>query len=198
MAYNLLQHKENEIDEMEEDSVSDDDDLEQQESRKGSRVGRKNYPRDFQAVHQQLIQDYFCDNPTYKEYQFERRFGKPRVIFNRIFDELKHTENFRHKYNPVTRSLGIYTRVQFCAALQLLVSREPFDSVDQSFKMGETAAVKAMKSFCQLVIAKFGDQYLNRYPTTEKKSAVMQLMKMPGFPKAFASWDCKHFVCPMA
>ena len=81
----------------------------------------------------------------------------PSTIFNRIYDELKVTNEFLRNYNPVTRSYGIHTRVRFCAALQLLVSGDPFDSVDQYFKMGEATAIKAMKSFCQLVIEKFGD-----------------------------------------
>ena len=125
----------------------------------------------------------------------------PRTIFNKIYDELKVSNEFARKYNPVTRSYGIHTRVRFCAALQLLVSGNALDSVDQYFKMGETTAHEAMKSFCKLVIQKFGDRYLNRCPTMREKQDVLELMKRRGFPGAFASWDCKHFVwknCPVA
>ena len=120
---------------MEEKSLSDDDteifdDLEQLEGRRGLRPGRQNCSRDFEAAHQQMLNDYFSGTPVYKEYQFERRFGMPRTIFNRIYDELKVANEFSRKYNPVTRCYGIHTRVRFCAALQLLVSGDPFDSVD--------------------------------------------------------------------
>ena len=82
---------------MEEESLSDDDaeifdELEQGEGRGGTTPGRQNCQRDFEAAHQQLLNDYFSGTPVYKEYQFERRFGMPRTIFNRIYDELKEIE----------------------------------------------------------------------------------------------------------
>ena len=64
----IFQRQQNENDKMEEGSLSDDDseidddpeifdDLEQLEGRAGSRLGRQNCPRDFEAAHQQLLND---------------------------------------------------------------------------------------------------------------------------------------------
>jgi hypothetical protein len=73
--------------------------------------------------------------------------------------------------------------------------------MDETFQMGETTISLAFKEFCKGVIAKFGDQYLNRCPTAAEKARVLSLMQQRGFPGAFASWDCKHFPwqnCPKA
>jgi len=96
-AVYIYQLQQNENEEMEEESLSDDDakifeEMEQGEGRGGSTPGRQNCQRDFEAAHQQLLNDYFSGTPAYKEYQFERRFGMPRTIFNRIYDELKEIE----------------------------------------------------------------------------------------------------------
>jgi hypothetical protein len=70
----------------------------------GSRAGRSNnIPRDFEEAYQRLIKQYFSgEESLYNEASFERRFGVPRVVFNRIYDSLTGNDPFVRKYNPVT------------------------------------------------------------------------------------------------
>lgn len=81
----------------------------------------------------------------------------------------------------------------------MLVSGNAGDLMDQYFKVGETTAREILGDFCDLVITFFGNDYLNRCPSEAEKVDILELMKLRGFPGAFASWDCKHFVwknCP--
>ena len=51
------------------------------------------------------------------------------------------------------------------------------------------------------MIQEFGQEYLNRCPTTEEIKQTLQVNSNRGFPGLFASWDCKQFpwdMCPMA
>jgi hypothetical protein len=169
----------------------------------GSVPGRKNVNRDFEGAHNNLVKMYFSgpDSMYTSTKVFERRFGMPRVIFNKVFEALKDTDSFKRRYNPVNKEWGVYPLVRFCAAMRMLVYGSPADRMDETFQMGETTISLSFKDFCKEVILKFGDDYLNRCPTAAEKARVLSLMKQRGFPGAFASWDCKHFSwanCPTA
>jgi hypothetical protein len=57
--------------------------------------GKRDLNRDFEGAHNKLFDHYFGDNPFYAERMFERRFGMPRAVFSRVFDELKLRMHFR-------------------------------------------------------------------------------------------------------
>jgi hypothetical protein len=178
------------------DSTSEEDDTTR--SWGGSVKGRRKVDRDFEGAHNNLLKMYFSgQNSTYTSTNlFERRFGMPRVIFDKVYDAydaLKDTDSFKRKQNPVNKQWGVYPLVRFCAALRMLVYGSPADHMDETFQMGETTISLSFKDFCREVILIFGDEYLNRCPTAAEKARVLSLIKRRGFPGAFASWDCKHF-----
>jgi hypothetical protein len=92
--------------------------------------GKRDLNRDFEGAHNKLFDHYFGDNPFYAERMFERRFGMPRAVFSRVFDELKTTDAFQRKYNPVNHTWGIYPLNKFCCCLRILVYGEAADKVD--------------------------------------------------------------------
>lgn len=187
--------------EYESDSDADMEDYQEAGRRRGSQPGRKNVNRDFEGAFLILERQYFGENPLYPERLFERRWGLPRPILNRIYNAVKDTSSFIRKFNPVNQKWGVHTRVKFLAALRLLVTGESGDRQDEYFQLGETTCMDYMKELCREIVEKFGPIYLNRCPTIAEKRAVLELMRKRGFPGAFASWDCKHFVwknCPVA
>jgi hypothetical protein len=176
------------------------EDSEEEELRHGGSVpGKRNLNRDFEGSHNKLLAHYFGDNPFYSERMFERRFGMPRAVFSRVFDDLKTTDAFQRKYNLVNRTWGIYPLNTFCCCLRILVYGEAADKLDEYFQIAESTAAEYLLDFCTLIGHRFGDFYLNRCPTAAEKERVLALNKQRGFPGMFASWDCKHFVwhkCP--
>jgi len=60
--------------------------------------------------------------------------------------------------------------------------------------MSETSVDHVLKSCCKIMIANFGDPYLNRTPTAAERARILKKNNERGFPGLFASWDCKHFV----
>jgi hypothetical protein len=54
------------------------------DQRKGSTVGRLCIPRNRALGHEQLMQDYFAEVPTYPPRLFRRRYRMRRSLFERI------------------------------------------------------------------------------------------------------------------
>jgi hypothetical protein len=122
-----------EADWMELDSSSDEEDTIR--SWGGSVPGRRNVKRDCEGAYTNLVKMYFSgEDSVYTRPQlFERRFGMPRVVSNRVFEALKDTAPFTRKYNAVNKEFGVYPLVRFCAALRMLVYGSPADRMDETF-----------------------------------------------------------------
>ncbi|XP_062079271.1 uncharacterized protein LOC133783640 [Humulus lupulus] len=67
------------------------------QGRNGAHIDRGHVKR-----HQRLFDDYFFDEPVYKEYQFQRRFRIRRHVFLRIVHALEnHSEYFQMRFDAV-------------------------------------------------------------------------------------------------
>ena len=135
----------------------------------------------------------------YDKSDFERRFGCPRLVFNRIHNAIMGCGTFVCKYNNVY-GWGIYPLVRMVACFRKLVYGDASDQEDEILQISELQVNHAFKDFCSLIVQKFGMEYLYRSPTDEEKQRCLDKMSRRGFPGYFASWDCKHFQwanCPM-
>jgi Plant transposon protein len=171
------------------------------EESKGRRpLKTPNKQRDFKAANDLLVTHYFSGRESlYNESDFERRFRMPRTVFQRIHDALMGTDPFIHK-EDATKKLGLYPLVKLVACLRHLAYGDAYDREDENLQISETALSQLTKQFCRLVVARFGQQYLNRPPTLEERKVISERMSRHGFPGCLGSWDCKHFNwknCPM-
>ena len=189
---------------MDDGTDSSDQDEEMQETSTwghGSVEGRENIKRDFIGAYSRLVNNYFRGaNSIYTEDHFERRFGVPRTVFNRVYDYVLGKEPFIHKQNAVTKEWGIHPLVRCTAAFRQLVYGDCADRLDEDLQISESSANQALTDFCKLVVDGFGHQYLNQCPSEEDKKHALSIMEKRGFPGAFASWDCKHYEwknCPL-
>lgn len=177
------------------DSSSDEEGV-----KKRSYDKRPNKSRDFLAAHQQTIKFYFSGRDSvYSEADFERRFRMPRLVFNRIHDELMGVDPFTQK-KDATNKLGISPLVKLVACCRHIAYGDAYDRDDENLQLSESVLASVTKDFCKLIIEKFGQQYLNRTPTVEERKAISSVMTQKGFPGCLGSWDCKHFNwknCPM-
>ena len=180
---------------------SDDDGDESTSNWGGSRTGRSpNKKRNFELAFNNVRRYYFNGvKSLYDKSDFERRFGCPRLVFNRIHNAIMGCGTFVCKYNNVY-GWGIYPLVRMVACFCKLVYGDASDQEDESLQISESQVNTAFKDFCSLIVQKFGMEYLNRSPTDEEKQRCLDKMSRRGFPGYFASWDCKHFQwanCPM-
>ena len=129
------------------------------------------------AVHQYFSGAY----SFYNEESFERRFGCPRVVVDRLWTAIEGCEPFVKKTNSATRLPGIRPLVRFTAAMRMLVYGDCADRMDEGLQLSEYVRSDALKHFCRLAVEKF-DGYLNKCPSDAKKEQIIQLMAKKGFP----------------
>jgi len=183
--------------------LSDSDD-EERPKWGGSQKGKSaNVPRDFAGAYQRLVNQCFKgDESLYTEAQFRRRFRVSSAMFQRAYEGVHGKKPFFPAgKKDATGRRGIHPLVRLTAVFRMLAYGTCADSQDEQFQISETSADNALKSFCRIMIAEFGDEYLNRTPTAIEKARILKKSKEQGFPGCFASWDCKHFVwdkCPVA
>ena len=167
----------------------------------GSMKGKSpNMERNFSGAYKQLLSHYFNGaDSLYNETQFERRFRMKRVIFNRIWEELNGNHPFVQKWDAAKKP-GIHPLCRFVACLRVLAYGNAADSCDEYLQISESVTNVSFKLFCNLIVEKFGAQYLNRSPNNNEIKGLMTKMAKRGMPGCFASWDCKHFdwsSCPV-
>jgi hypothetical protein len=115
-----------------------------------------------------------------------------KPLFLRIVDGLgKWSNYFTTRVDALGRQ-GL-TPLQKCtAAIRQLAHGSEADRLDESLKIAETIAMKAMKYFVEGVKAVFGERYLRR-PTMEDVERLLKLGERRGFPGMFGSIDCMHW-----
>lgn len=167
----------------------------------GSRPGKApNKDRNFIAAYEQLIKDYFSGSESvYSEVNFKTRFRVSRVVFNRVYSVINGIPPFLYRKDAVGK-YGIHPLVRLTACFRSLGYGDAFDREDENLRLSATSQNYSVKSFCEIIIDKFGEQYMNRNPTKEEKDIILEVNKNRGFPGMLASWDCSHFQwnkCPM-
>ncbi len=160
----------------------------------GSSCGKApNMERNFQEAHDRLVLQYFNGAKSlYDEKDFERRFGVPRVVFDKVRDELdRKIEPFMEK--RCTWEKGISPLCWIVACWRILVYGFASDAIDEYLQISKSTINHTFKVFCTAMVEVFSEHYLNQYPSMDEKERAMKIMKQCGFPGGFASWDCKHF-----
>lgn len=184
-----------------EESSSSDEDT---RTRWGGSVKGKsaNIKRDFDQAYNTLKSHYFNGPESlYTTAHFRRRFRVSPAIFNKVYDRLHGKGVFRPAgTKDAVGKNGIDPLVRMTAVFRILAYGSAADSQDEYLQVSETVAANALKSFCQLMVLEFGEEYLNRTPTQQEKRRILEVNARRGFPGLFASWDCKHFIwdkCPV-
>jgi hypothetical protein len=160
-----------------------------QSSRSGSRA-YVDRPRE--AAADQLVRDYFCDNPLYPSKVFRRRFRMRRPLFERIVHALgEWSPEFTQRKDALDRD-GLSPLQKCTSAIRQLAYGTPADALDEYLKIAESTSVKCLKMFVQGVIHKFGDEYLRR-PNVDDVQRLLDIGESRGFPGMLGSLDCMHW-----
>ncbi|BAS98471.1 protein ALP1-like isoform X2 [Oryza sativa Japonica Group] len=161
---------------------------------------RKHIKRPREEAHQNLVNDYFSENPLYPSNIFRRRFRMYRPLFLRIVDALgQWSDYFTQRVDAAGRQ-GLSPLQKCTAAIRQLATGSGADELDEYLKIGETTAMDAMKNFVKGIREVFGERYLRR-PTVEDTERLLELGERRGFPGMFGSIDCMHWQwerCPTA
>ncbi|KAI4978643.1 hypothetical protein ZWY2020_015396 [Hordeum vulgare] len=167
---------------------------------RSSRSGPRTYVnRPREAAAEQLVRDYFCDNPVYKQKIFRRRFRMRRPLFERIVHALgEWSPEFTQRKDALHRD-GLSPLQKCTAAIRQLAYGTPADALDEYLKIAESTSVKCLKLFVEGVVHIFGDEYMRR-PNVDDVQRLLDIGESRGFPGMLGSLDCMHWhweKCPI-
>jgi len=104
----------------------------------GSVPGRRaNRDRDFEGGMPRIMADFFGldgNEPVYDEATFERRFRVPRVVFERIFADIKDEPFWRQTVNATGRPQA-YALQKLVAAFRVLAFGETYYRADEYVRL---------------------------------------------------------------
>ena len=170
----------------------------------GPSTRRQSAPRTYidrkrEFYNELLIADYFCDNPTYPDYYFRRRFHMGKPLFLRIVQALgEWSPYFTQRVDALGRP-GLSPLQKCTVAMHMLAYGVPTDKTDDHIRLGASTALESLEKFAKGVIAKFGGEYLRR-PTVEDIQRLLEIGEARGFPGMLGSIDYMHWEwknCPV-
>uniref|UniRef100_A0A0D3D286 DDE Tnp4 domain-containing protein n=1 Tax=Brassica oleracea var. oleracea TaxID=109376 RepID=A0A0D3D286_BRAOL len=156
--------------------------------------------RNRERGHNQLLTDYFNENPTYPSEMFRRRFRMNKSLFLRIVDRLSiEVPYFQQRKNAHGR-FGLSALQKCTAAIRMLAYGQSGDTYDEYLRLGESTARLCLENFTTGIIQLFGQEYLRR-PNEDDLQRLLDIGEVRGFPGMIGSIDCMHWEwknCPTA
>jgi len=149
-----------------------------------------------------IMADYFGldgNEPVYDEATFERRFRVPRIVFERIFEDIKEEPFWRQTVNATGRPQA-YALQKLVAAFRVLAFGEAYDRADEYVRLSKATIEICVKKLLDFLITRYEPEYL-RQPTKTELSAIMERSAARGLPGCIGSLDCSHWEwrgCPKA
>lgn len=123
---------------------------------------------------------------------FRRRFRMRRPLFLRIVRALGEWSTYFQQRRDAIHRKGFSPLQKCTAANRMLGYGCPADSLDESFKLGESTVIECLQYFVRGVIEIFGPQYL-RKPTIEDIHRLLQMGEPRRFLGMLGSLDCMHW-----
>lgn len=167
-----------------------------------SRTGKKgNKQRHFSEALQRMSREYFGldgQPPTYDEMDFERRLRMPRILFMRIYYDIKDEHWWQQRPNA-TGQLQAHPLIKLEAALRVLSYGDGQDRIDECQELSKTTVHNAVTRLITFILENYQAVYL-RAPTMENLKTIMRLNAGRSLPGCIGSLDCSHWrwtKCPV-
>nr|XP_051202576.1 uncharacterized protein LOC127316206 [Lolium perenne] len=114
--------------------------------RRGSVFGRNHIQRNRLLGHEQLMEDYFAEVPTYPPHLFRRRYLMRRSLFVRIVKACElHLNYFKQRRNA-TGVMGFSSFQKISAAMRVIAYGIPADYTDEYLRIGEDTTTESVRS----------------------------------------------------
>ncbi|XP_020262310.1 uncharacterized protein LOC109838264 [Asparagus officinalis] len=153
----------------------------------GSIPGHVVINRDRETAHQNLVIDYFIDNPCFGEDMFRRRYRMSRSLFIRIVHAVKDHDHYFQQRSDELGRMGLSPLQKVTAVFRMLAYGLPADATDEYVKIGESTAIESMTS-CRAMVEIFAERYL-RTPNANDIVRLLYIGKKCGFPGMLGSLD---------
>jgi hypothetical protein len=142
------------------------------------------------AMHQRMMQDYFCDTSVYGPALFRRCYRMRRSLLLHIIDRA-HDLYFVQKCDACG-FLGLSPHQKITSTLRMLCYGVCGDATDEYCRTSESTATESLKQFCLALWVEFEAHHL-RQPSRDDFLKQLVVKANRGFLGMFASLDCMHY-----
>jgi hypothetical protein len=170
------------------------------DQRRGSQMGRLCIPQNRAAGHEQLMQDYFAEVPTYPPCVFRRRYRMRHSLFVKIVKDCEANSNYFKRRRNAAGTMGFSAFQKILAAMRVLAYGIPTEYTDEYLCIGQDTTIESVRRFAKMVIRLYGDWYL-RAPNEQDRKRLIEMNEKRGWPGMLGSLDCMHWKwknCPKA
>ncbi|XP_062188824.1 uncharacterized protein LOC133892101 [Phragmites australis] len=150
--------------------------------------------RNHEQGHQQLVADFFSEDPVCNDQLFRTRYRMRRPLFLRIVHALGEWSPYFTRRRDGFYRQGLSPLQKCTAAIRMLSRGSLADAVDEYVQIGESTAMECLERFTEGVIDKLGSEYL-RGPTSVDMQHLLQIGQGCGFPGMLGSIGCMHWKC---
>ncbi|XP_051222142.1 uncharacterized protein [Lolium perenne] len=164
----------------------------------GSVFGRNHIQQNRLLGHEQLMEDYFAEVPTYPPHLFRRRYRMRRSLFVRIVKACELHSNYFNQRRNAARVMGFSAFQKISAAMRVIAYDIPVDYTDEYLRIGEDTTTESVRRFARMIIKLYGSTYL-RAPNEDDTKWLMEINEKRGWPGMLGSLDCMHWTwknCP--
>jgi hypothetical protein len=162
------------------------------DQRKGSVMGRMCIPRNRALGHEQLMQDYFAEVPTYPPRLFRRRYRMRRTLFEKIVKDCEANCDYFKQRRNAAQVMGFSPYKKKSAAMRVIAYGIPADYTDEYLRIGVQTTTDCVRMFAKMVIKLYGETYL-RAPNEDDTKRLMEINEKRGWPGMLGSLDCMHW-----
>jgi hypothetical protein len=113
-----------------------------------------------QRDHIQLCEDYFNEDCTYIEVQYQRSFQMSKDVFLRILDAVQGKDVYFKQKTDAARIPGFSALQKISIAILQLGYGVLADALGEFFQKAESTSLECLKRFCSAVVFIFSDEYL--------------------------------------
>ena len=139
-----------------------------------------------------LFNDFWGPTPVYTPHYFKLFFKLPIKLFDEILVRVEQHDNYFRQKKDATGKIGLSTHQKVASAVRLLTSGVSSMEHDDTYRMGASTGLEAMKRFCAAVNEMYEADAL-QHPTIDNINCLLDEGKDAGFPGCIDSIDCMHW-----
>ncbi|XP_022038498.1 uncharacterized protein LOC110941189 [Helianthus annuus] len=134
---------------------------------------RKSIRRDREKCHENLMRDYFVEEPKFNEEVFHHRFRMSKRLFLKIVSDVQANNSWFQETLDATMKKSFTPMQKVTSAIKQLATGSPLDEYDEYLNMAERTSRDCLENFCETVCNLYASEFLRR-PTSHDVALLYQ------------------------
>ncbi|XP_022031374.1 uncharacterized protein LOC110932340 [Helianthus annuus] len=163
----------------------------------GTSRKRKSVRLDRVKCHENLMRDYFVEEPVFNEEVFRQRFRMSKRLFLKILSDVQANNSWFQDAAYASGRKSFTSIQKVTSAIKQLATGNAPDEFDEYLNMSTRTSRESLEYFCETVCNLYASEFLRR-PTSHDVALLYQAHEEKHhLPGMLGSLDCTHFVWRM-